>query len=431
MYKKFKKALKMLLPKSTRRSIANAYHYLETLTANVVLGFPGRTLKIIGVTGTSGKSTVTAMVGHIFNKVGRKTAYFSTTNAFWGGRVHANTSTLTTETPMNLYRRIKEVERSADEYLVVESSAHAVVQHRLAFIRYIGGVFTNLSHDHLDYFGTMDRYAAAKRGLFEMIGKRRGWGVFTKNDEHSKMMQAPIDEQQRLTYDINSGDVRGENITEKNGATSFDVHYQGKAAPVKLRLTGTFNVENALAAIGCALQEGIGLAEATKALDSFEGVKGRMERFETKKGAHVLVDFAHTPDAFELVFSDLQKHTDGKIIAVFGGYGNRDHSIRAPFGRIAATFADHIILTEDTVYDEKVSDINQDIKKGIAEVASFGGEVEEIEAREAAITRAVSIAKKGDVVALLGKGHETTIPRVGGDKPWDEIAEVKKAIAAQ
>ena len=431
MYKKVKKVLKKALPKSLVKKIVNQLHYLESLTANVFLGFPGRKLKVIGVTGTSGKSTTTAMIAHIFNHSGKAAAYFGTTNAFWAGRERENVSSLTTETPCNLYKRVKTVENAGDEYLIVESSAHAVVQHRLAFLHYVGGVFTNLSHDHLDYFGTMQAYARAKQGLFKLVAKRAGWGVFVAGDEYTSMMSEPIGQDKQLLFGINDGTISAMDLSEDKGLSSFSVIYQDQQERVDMPLTGEFNVKNALAAIGAAVEEGVEFNHACRAMNSFAGVRGRMERFETKTGAEVLVDFAHTPEAFELVLSDLRKHVSGKIIAVYGGYGDRDKTIRAPFGRITATYCDHIILTEDLVGSETVESINADIRKGIAEIESYNGEVEEIEAREEAIARAVAIAKKGDCIALLGKGHEKEIKRLPVSKPWDELQAVKDAIAAQ
>ncbi len=428
MYKKLKKAVKSMLPKTFRRTLANWYHYLESLIANILLGFPGRKLRVIGVTGTSGKSTVTAMIGHIFNELGEPTGYFSTTNAYWGGQERANASTLTTETPMNLYNRVKIVEKAGDKYLIVESSAHAVVQHRLAFLKYRGAAFTNLSHDHLDYFGDMSSYSQAKQKLFSLVAKRKGWGVFNNDDSYSDFMRTPISEDKSLAYSLEDGDLIASEIKEEKGISSFMVSYKEQSQHVEMHLMGRFNIENALCAIGCAIQEGFSFRDSAIAMSSFKGVKGRMERFVSASGAEVLVDFAHTPDAFELVLSDLRKTTKGRIISVFGGYGDRDPTIRAPFGRISATYSDHIILTEDTVGSESVSAINADIKEGISEVETFEGGVEEIEARELAIKRAIDIAQKGDVVALLGKGHEREIKRIPADKPWDEIQTVKDLL---
>ncbi len=428
MYKKFKRAVKSMLPKTFRRTLANWYHYLESLIANILLGFPGRKLRVIGVTGTSGKSTVTAMIGHIFNELGEPTGYFSTTNAYWGGQERANASTLTTETPMNLYNRVKIVEKAGDKYLIVESSAHAVVQHRLAFLKYRGAAFTNLSHDHLDYFGDMSSYSQAKQKLFSLVAKRKGWGVFNNDDSYSDFMRTPISEDKSLAYSLEDGDLIASEIKEEKGISSFMVSYKEQSQHVEMHLMGRFNIENALCAIGCAIQEGFSFRDSAIAMSSFKGVKGRMERFVSASGAEVLVDFAHTPDAFELVLSDLRKTTKGRIISVFGGYGDRDPTIRAPFGRISATYSDHIILTEDTVGSESVSAINADIKEGISEVETFEGGVEEIEARELAIKRAIDIAQKGDVVALLGKGHEREIKRIPADKPWDEIQTVKDLL---
>jgi UDP-N-acetylmuramoyl-L-alanyl-D-glutamate--2,6-diaminopimelate ligase len=368
------------------------------------------------------------MISHIFNAVGHKTAHFTTTNAFWGGQEHENKSGLTTETPLNLYGRVKAVKKAGDEYLVVESSAHAVVQHRLAFLHYIGSAFTNLSHDHLDYFGDMDTYARAKQGLFKLTAKNNGWGVFIGVDEYTKLMQEPLQPEHVLTFGLSNGDLQADALIEKDGTSNFVVTYNDEKVSVAMPLIGEHNVKNALAAIGCALQEGIEFKAAAQAMSTFSGVIGRMERYESPKGTRVLVDFAHTPEAFELVLSDLRKSTKGKLIAVFGGYGDRDKTIRAPFGQSAATYADHIILTEDDVASETVAAINEYIKQGIASVSTFKGTVEEIEAREEAILRAVQLAEKDDTIALLGKGHERFIKRYPEPKPWNEVEALKDAF---
>lgn len=425
MYKEAKKRVKKLVPISLRYSLANKLHYIEVLIANVWLGFPGRKLIVIGVTGTSGKSTTTAMLAHILQSAGKKTAYFGTTNAFWGGKERANASSLTTETPLTLYGRVKEAEKAGDKYLVIESSAHAVVQNRLEFLTYKAAVFTNLSHDHLDYFGTMEVYAKAKQGLFTMVAKNNGYGVFNASDSYTPLMSEPLAKERVYTFGIGEGQVAAKEVVQKDGKSYFVVTNGDEEEKVALPLLGEYNVKNALAAIVCALQEGVSLKQAAMAMSEFGGVKGRMERFKAPNGAQVMIDFAHTPDAFELVLSDLRKSTDKRLIAVFGGYGDRDKTIRAPFGEISAKHADVIILTEDTVGSETVEAINEDIKKGLR---GFKGLLEEIEAREDAIKRALEISKKGDTIALLGKGHEQEIKRYPKNKPWDEIAVLKQAI---
>lgn len=429
MYLKFKHSVKKLVPKSFRKTLANNLHWLESLNANIVTGFPARKLKIIGVTGTSGKSTTTAMIAHIFNVNGLKTAYFTTTNAFWGGEEHDNVSTLTTETPLTLYKRIETVHGAGDEFLIIESSAHAIVQHRLAFIPYRGAVFTNLSHDHLDYFGDMQTYANAKQELFTMVAKQVGYGVFKADDVYTKQMSEPIDAEKRLTFGFDSGDITAHNLREENGSVIFTVTYQKESHTVCMPLIGRHNVLNALAAVSTALQEGIELKKAVEALESFSGVRGRMERLVSHNGARILIDFAHTPEAFELILSDLHESKQGRLIAVFGGYGDRDPTIRGPFGEIAAKYCDDIILTEDTVGSETVAGINQDIIAGIESVSTYKGSYTEIEAREEAILEALKRAGPGDTVALLGKGHEREIKRYPENKPWNEIEATKKAIA--
>ncbi len=428
MYQQVKNVIKKLVPQKFRYSLANSLHWIEAFGANIATGFPARKLKVIGVTGTSGKSTTTAMISHIFNVNGYKAAHFTTTNAYWGGEEHVNASTLTTERPLMLYRRIKSVVDAGDEYLIIESSAHAVVQHRLAFIPFGGAVFTNLSHDHLDYFGDMNTYASAKQGLFKLVSRHDGYGVFRDSDDYSALMYSPIAEEKRMTFDFDTGSIQAHDISEKDGVSSFTVSFKSESVEVKMPLIGKHNVLNALAAAGCAVQEGIDFTQAAKALDSFQGVKGRMERLTAPNGAQVLIDFAHTPEAFELILSDLQRSKTGKLIAVFGGYGDRDPTIRAPFGSIAATYCDDIILTEDTVGSETVAAINQDIITGIKSVASYKGGYLEIEAREEAIQEALKRAGPNDTVALLGKGHEREIKRYPTDKPWDEIQATRDAF---
>ena len=428
MYQKAKNTIKRFIPRSLFAAFVNKYHWLEAFVANVITGFPAKGMKVIGVTGTSGKSTTTALISHIFNENGKKTAHFTTTNAFWGGEEHENASSLTTETPLNLYKRIKKVKESGDEYLTVETSAHAIVQNRLAFVSYRGGVFTNLSHDHLDYFGDMQTYAAVKQRLFIHVAEQGGYGVFEAQDEYTPVMEEPIEPSQRILFGLQSGDVAGYELSEKDGMSYFTAIHGEQKVKVAMPLIGRHNVKNALAAIACAVKEGVDFERAAKSLSSFTGVKGRMERFTAPNGAQVLIDFAHTPDAFELILSGLRNSTDGKLLAVFGGYGDRDPSIRGPFGRITATYCDDIILTEDTVGSETVEAINRDILNGIEKVDNYKGKVTQIEAREDAILEALSRAGPDDTVALLGKGHEREIKRYPKNKPWDEIAATKHAF---
>lgn len=423
-----KKQIKKLIPKWFFKRTVNYYHWLQALSASLLNGRPGRGMMIVGITGTSGKSTTTAMVSHILNEAGIKTAHFTTTGAFWGGEQHLNVSRMTTEPPATLYKRLRLAQKAGDQAVVLESTAHAVVQHRLAFINYTGVIFTNLSHDHLDYFKTMEAYQASKKGLFKLAAKSGGWGIVNHNDPASADVGSPLPADKRISYG-KGGDIFASDIKETSKSTSMTVNYRGKKYPFTLPMIGSFNVDNALAALAAGVECGIAMETCIEAMSTFTGVVGRMEKLSLPNGATVVIDYAHTPRAFDLVLSEIRRVTKGRLITVFGGYGEKDQTIRHPMGKIAGGYADEIILTEDDPRSEKIAAINQDIIGGIH--ASARGKklpITEIDIREDAIAHALKMAKKDDVVACLGKGHERTIEYYPKPKPWNERGAVETAI---
>lgn len=427
--KSIKQRVKKFIPKWLFSRTVNYYHWLQAGYASLRNGHPARGLLAVGVTGTSGKSTTTAMIAHILQASGVKTAYFTTTGAFWGGEPHPNTSRMTTEDPEVIYRRLRLAREAGDTAVVIESSAHAAPQHRLDFVPYAGMVFTNLSHDHMDYFHTMENYQRAKKGLFKLAARHNGWGIVNANDPASDNIGEPIARHKLVRFG-KGGDITATAIKESSRQTSFTVNYKGEHVKLTLPMIGRFNVDNALAAMAAAANCGISLADGARAMESFTGVVGRMEKIDMPNGATIVIDYAHTPKAFDLVLSELRRICKGKLIAVFGGYGEKDQTIRHPMGEIAAKYVDDIILTEDDPRSEKIKDINQDLLGGIRTTERGRSiPITEIDVREEAILEGLRRAGPHDLVACLGKGHERTIEYRPTPKPWNERQAVEDALA--
>ncbi len=367
-------------------------------------GHPSSKLEVIGVTGTNGKTTTCFMIRDLLAAAGRRPGLIGTVQYEIGERCIPAART-TPEAP-DLQAMLAQMLKVGCDAAVMEVSSHALDQKRVWGVDFDVGVFTNLTHDHLDYHGTLERYFAAKARLFAGLGRmeKAATAVLNLDDPWGQQLASMIGGWAAIvTYGAHpAAQVRAEEIESDAGGSRFTVRSPWGDAEVRLPLLGRFNVSNALAAFATAGVRGVPVPTIVAALERFRGAPGRLERVPCERGVHVFVDYAHTPDALANVLVALREVRPRRLILVFGCGGDRDRAKRPEMGRIAADLADHVIVTSDNPRSEDPRAIIEQILAGMPP----GSRYETIVDREEAIGRAIELARPGDVVLIAGKGHE-------------------------
>ena len=393
------------------------YHYAQSLFASIKYGFPGKHLRVIGVTGTNGKTTTAFMIWQMLNHAGHKTGLMTT--VAWGvDKLNPELNHMTTVDAITLNKRINNIKNQGAEFLVLEVTSHALAQFRTLGIPIEIAAFTNLTHDHLDYHKTFAAYRAAKGKLF----KKANLSILNADDSATSHYKTTA--KNYITYGIKHGQNRAQNIKlSVNG-----VKYSVGDMSIETHIPGEFNVYNSLAAALVGEKLGLTPEQIHDGILSLESVEGRMNIVDEGQSFTVIVDYAHAPDALEKVFASVKGHK-GKIISVHGGAGRRDPSTRPIRGKILAEHSDIVIITEDDSRDEDPAKIAQGFVDG---AISAGKELNEnlfVELdRAKAIKMAITKAKKGDLVLILGKGHEKTILRADGPHDFEDIKVARKFL---
>jgi UDP-N-acetylmuramoyl-L-alanyl-D-glutamate--2,6-diaminopimelate ligase len=389
--------------------------------ARVWYGDPAAEMQLIGITGTNGKTTTTALVRHLFNATGTAGS-IGTLGAFdgRGDAVPSTAGTLTTPGPVDLQATFAALRDRGCTAVAMETSSHSLDQGRLDGLTFAAGIFTNLTRDHLDYHGTMEAYLAAKLKLTALLGLS---GVAVVNIDDPAWAALPRGDR-RVTFGLGSdADVRAGSLELGAAGSRFLLDGRFGRAEVSLPLLGDFNVANALAAAAAALALGHPVAEVAARLTAAPQVPGRMELISDRPCA-VLRDYAHTPDALERALRTLRPLTPGRLIVVFGCGGDRDRGKRPIMGQLAAELADLPVVTSDNPRTENPEVIIDDVERGMGSVPRI-----RIADRRGAIAVALAEACAGDTVLLAGKGHET-YQVIGTDKqPFDEREIVLAALA--
>jgi UDP-N-acetylmuramoyl-L-alanyl-D-glutamate--2,6-diaminopimelate ligase len=378
---------------------------------------------MVAVTGTNGKTSVVNFARQIWVQLGLRAACLGTLGLVAPDRVEPGR--LTTPDPANLHHTLADLDSEGVSHAAIEASSHGLAQHRLDGVALSAAAFTNLTRDHLDYHGDMATYWHAKSRLFTELLPR--WGTAVINADTAEA--APLTElcrqrgQQVITYGHQGADLSITKLAPNSQGQSLQLCVMGQPYQLTLPLVGAFQAENALCALGLAIATGADSARATMALAQLEGVPGRLQWVaNTRSGAAIYVDYAHTPDALETALAALRPHTSGLLWVVFGCGGDRDPGKRPLMGAIAARAADRVIVTDDNPRGESAAAIRAQI------LATCGGAVE-IGDRRAAIAAALDGARSGDVVVLAGKGHERG--QIVGDQvlPFDDAEEARLAAA--
>lgn len=363
---------------------------------------PSKSFKLIGVTGTNGKTTVTYLVKSILAQAGAEVGIIGTNQNIIGDKVLLTKSnTPTTPNSLELQKIFAEMRDGGAEYVVMEVSSHALELSRVRGCEFDVGVFTNLTRDHLDFHKTMKNYMLAKAKLFDHSAS----GAVNIDDEYGKQIYELRAGDDIITYGLTEGaDVYAKDIKITPRGVNFTVEYKGGDYPMFLCIPGTFSVYNALSSICAALQLGIDMETISKGLGSAMGVLGRVEVVPTDTDYTVIIDYAHTPDGLENIIRAMKSVAKGKVITLFGCGGDRDNTKRAPMGEIAGSLSDFSVITSDNPRTEDPLKIIEMIEEGMKKT---DGEYVVISDRREAIHYVLDNAKADDVIILAGKGQET------------------------
>jgi len=359
--------------------------------------------KIIGITGTNGKTTTSFMLKSIFEAAGHKTGLIGTTKYLVDNEeyyVDKNAAFLTTPDPELLFDLFDAMRAKKVDTVIMEASSHALALKKLTGVPFDLGIFTNLTQDHIDFHKTMEEYLEAKKRLFYVAKD----GVFNKDDSAFDAITDNITATVTSYGEKENSDFRVSKVlSHSDRGIRYLLEEKGESFEITLPVSGEFNIYNSLAAIAAARKCGIAMTDVQKGLCSMEGVKGRIERIPTDTPFSVFIDFAHTPDALENILTTLRGFTKGRLVTLFGCGGDRDRTKRPLMGEIACKKSDFVIVTSDNCRSEKKEDIIRDILVG---VEHKGTPFVAITDRTEAIRFAIDHAEAGDVILLAGKGHE-------------------------
>ncbi len=409
------------------QKIKNVYHFKKAVLANLFFAFPSRKLIVIGVTGTNGKTTTVQMIAKVLEATRKKVAVYSTINFKIGEKEEVNKTKFTTQSAWELQKFIKKAVQEKCDYLVLETSSHALDQNRVWGVDYNMAVITNITREHLDYHFTMEDYRKTKLKLFRVTS--RAWksrvkkiGVINGDMKSCKEFILPkMGENYLYGIDIKKKVYKNQPVwkAEKLKFKNFKSQFEVDGVTFKLNLPGKFNIENALASICVGVSQKISMNKIKKQLEQIKNIPGRMEFVENNKGLNVIIDYALTPDSMEKLgemMKEVKKRNKSKLIWIFGSCGDRDRGKRPIMGGIVEKYADLIITTNEDPYTEDPVQIIEEIEKGIKNKKKL----KRIENRKKAFKEAFSLAHKGDIILVTGKGAEENM-MVGKDKiKWND-----------
>ena len=415
--------------------VDNTRHILSPISA-AFYGHPSRSLRIIGVTGTDGKSTTVSFIHQILEALGKKCGFLSTVQYKALEKVEENPYRQSTPEAPEIHALLALMRDSGKEFAVLEATSHGLSARnsRLADICFSGAVVTNVTHEHLEFHGSYAQYLDDKANLFRFKNLPPGntpFAVINNDDSSAEYLKgvcpAPV-----ITYGLKPGaDLRGNNLRLSASESHFSVQFKGKNFPACLKIPGAYNIENALAALA-AVSETIQVSPESliPILPLLNPIKGRMVPIRAGQPYNVLVDYAHTPGAFTRVLPFVKEQTKGRLIILFGSAGERDVEKRSLQGKAAGGFGDILVLADEDPRGEAPAKILSDIALGCPEKTE-GKDLFLIPDRREAIRKALSLACEKDTVIFLGKGHESSIIYKENKIIWDEEGEVRNALAEQ
>lgn len=405
-------------------TIKNLKLELSRIAANFY-GHPSKSMKVIGVTGTNGKTSFCHFLAQALTELGVTTGVLGTLgNGIYGQHEKSN---LTTSDPIEVQAMLKKMLEQGAQYVAMEVSSHGMIEGRVSAVEFDTAVFTNLSRDHLDFHGDMMAYGRAKRKLFEKEGVKHiviniddEFGCQLLEELSTKISAYAYSAEGRIS-ELNVPTIRAEHVHLNMNGITASLHSPWCEGLLHSGLLGRFNLSNLLAVFTVLGLRGFSEEAVFTALARVKGVTGRMQLFNAKDKAHIVIDYAHTPDALKQVLSTLRDYTTGELWCVFGCGGDRDQGKRSQMGQIAESYADYIVVTDDNPRQEDPSSIISDILQGMQNPKRAVVEHN----RRRAIAHAVNCAKTGDIVLIAGKGHENY--QIYGSEylPFSDAVEVQ------
>lgn len=384
-------------------------------------GEPAKSLKIIGVTGTNGKTSVSYMLKSVLEHCGYKVGLVGTIQNMIGDEILPSKNT--TPSPYELQSMFSLMEKAGCTYCIMEVSSHALDQDRTYGIDFEVGMFTNLTQDHLDYHITMDNYLKAKKKLFRSCKK----AIMNLDDSYfTEMSDGLLCDVKTFSVQNDEADYTAKNINLRPDGVDFVLAGVGVIGRIKTSIGGKFTPYNAMCAASCAIELGMPIGKISEAFADMSGVKGRAEVVPTGRDFTVIIDYAHTPDGLENILKTFADFEKNRLVVVFGCGGDRDRTKRPKMGAIAAKYADYSIVTSDNPRSEEPEQIISDILEGMKDSKK---PYEVVVSRTDAIKKAVQSAQKGDIIVLAGKGHETYQILKNGTVHLDEREVVAEALA--
>ncbi len=420
--------IRQLIPDPLLDAVRVPYHFGWALLGNLVYGFPARKLKVIGVTGTKGKSTTSYLAAKVLEAGGHRVGLISGVMLKVGSEERRNTTTLTTLGRLSNPRLLRRMVRAGCTHVVIEVTSHALNQFRVWGIPFETAVLTNFSKDHMDLHGSLENYRAAKGKLFKKLRQAERSTAVVNGDDPAASYFLEFFADAKYVYGTTQAvrdvlplarRVIAEDIKLKSDGSTFTAR-NDETIPVVLGLPGAFNVSNALAAISVGLAYGVKPKQIAAGIAATGNVPGRMERVEAGQPFTIIVDFAHTPKSYETVLKTLREITKGRLIAVLGAYGDRDSSMFPKIGKLVAEHADYLVATEDDPGSEDPAKLTELLLKGVEQGGMIANDYEIEMDRRKAINLALRQAVRGDTVALLGKGAQLVMRYGSGNRTWDE-----------
>jgi len=398
-------------------------------------GYPSRDMTVVGITGTDGKSTTVSLIRQLLGFTGVSAGSISTVDFTIGERSGSNYLRQSTPEAPQVHGLLRAMKNAGQTHAVVEATSHGLSpkNSRLADVEFDAAVFTNVTSEHLEFHGSLENYRKDKARLFRMIAEsknRDAFGVVNGDDPHAEMFFEAAGEKPVFTYSLKyrDADLFATNLRTGPAGTEFSLYTPMGETKTRINLPGLYNVENILAAL-CTVAElqDEDAGDLARYLPELKGVKGRMESISGDMSFNVMVDYAHSPGSFEKILPFLKSLAEGRLIVVFGSGGERDLKKRPEQGALAAKYADMVFLTDEDPRGEDSMSILKDISSGITGMKK-NEELFLIPDRREALMEAFKIARAGDLVAVLGKGHEGTIIYADGPVEWDEAEACREAL---
>ncbi len=426
MKQKLVRGVRKALPGSAVQQIEEVYRKGRIQALSARYGYPARGLKVIAATGTNGKTTTINYLNEILKEAGKTTAMFSTAVIEIAGDRQINDLNATVANTGRMQRFFRDAKKAKVDYVLLEVTSHALHQHKLDGVPILAAIMTNLTQDHLDYHKTMEQYAEAKAKLFKLDPE---YIILNRDDEWFDFFNQFPAGSQKITYGMHKdaeAQITRTKLYRKGSEATVVIDHQTKLE-LATALPGEFNIFNMTAAAAAAYVLEIPRKDIVEGVANLEGVPGRFERIETKKGYDIVVDYAHTPDGLEKLLTAAKAITKNRVILVFGATGDRDKGKRPIMGDIAARLADRIILTDEESYNEDPAAIRSEVRAGIEAVKAHA-QLTELADRREAIDKALSIATKGDTILVTGMGHEKFRIVSGKRLPWNDAEVIRELL---